>query len=301
MDFKKGADYTRDEIHNLYFGRPLPRPKKGSEGTGNWYTGYVRPKDTNDLIVFMNIGVAGRTGHDFPNEVKYESSENIITWHGKPGSHSKQETFKMIKEKKLTAHFFARWNNEDPFKYLGVGKNYNFKDGHPTKRKNGTPTTCIEVKLTCDDANHILSEDENFSGEITTPFAMEKYLEQFIIDNWHSLDLGKEYDLHEESIDGKRKKYRTDIGEIDIFALSKDKKEYLVIELKKGRATDKVVGQIQSYMGYIKEEIAKDYQEVKGLIIGLEDDLRLKRALSVNPNISFRRYEVKFELFKSTV
>ena len=96
MDFKKGADYTRDEIHNLYFGRPLPRPKKGSEGTGNWYTGYVRPKDTNDLIVFMNIGVAGRTGHDFPNKVKYESSENIITWHGKPGSHSKQETFKMI-------------------------------------------------------------------------------------------------------------------------------------------------------------------------------------------------------------
>ena len=40
----------------------------------------------------------------------------------------------------------------------------------------------MEVKLTCDD-NHILSEDENFSGEITTPLPMEKYLEQFIIDN----------------------------------------------------------------------------------------------------------------------
>jgi len=31
----------------------------------------------------------------------------------------------------------------------------------------------------------------------------------------------------------------------------------------------------------------------------LEDDLRIKRALKVAPNIEFYRYEVKFDLIKS--
>jgi len=37
---------------------------------------------------------------------------------------------------------------------------------------------------------------------------------------------------------------------IDILAVSKDQKELLVVELKKGRASDVVVGQIQRYMGF---------------------------------------------------
>tara|TARA_B100000886_G_C20285146_1_gene432980 strand:- start:42 stop:431 length:390 start_codon:yes stop_codon:yes gene_type:complete len=128
---------------------------------------------------------------------------------------------------------------------------------------------------------------------------MEKHLEEFIIGNWNSLDLGKENDLCEEQIDGKRRKFRTDTGEIDIFALSKDKKTYLVIKLKKGRASDKVVGQIQRYMGYIKEEIANSNQSVKGLIIGLDDDLGLRRALSFNSDIiQFKKYQINFDLIK---
>ena len=127
---------------------------------------------------------------------------------------------------------------------------------------------------------------------------MEKHLEEFIVENWQFLDIGKQYDLHEKYVDQKRKKYRTDIGEIDIFALSKDKKIYLVVELKKGRASDKVVGQIQRYMGYIKSEIANDQQKVKGLIIGLRDDLGLKHAISINPDIEFRKYQIRFDLIK---
>ena len=76
---------------------------------------------------------------------------------------------------------------------------------------------------------------------------------------------------------------------IDILAISKDNKTILVVELKKGRVSDNVVGQIQRYMGYAKEELAEDNQTVKGIIIGLEDDLKIKRALSVASNIEFYR------------
>jgi restriction system protein len=72
----------------------------------------------------------------------------------------------------------------------------------------------------------------------------------------------------------------------------------LVVELKKGRASDNVVGQIQRYMGYVKEELAEENQLVKGAIIALDDDLRIKRALSVTSNIDFYRYEISFKLKK---
>ncbi|MCS2894506.1 hypothetical protein [Parabacteroides faecis] len=51
-------------------------------------------------------------------------------------------------------------------------------------------------------------------------------------------------------------------------------------------------------MGYVKEELAEPNQEVKGIIIGLEADTRLKRALSVCTNIEFYRYQIDFKLFK---
>ena len=116
-EFNIGYEYTRDEVHMYYFGSPYPR-----KGTGNWTSGYVRPKGTDDLIIFMNINVAGRTGHDFPN--KYDPLKNTITWFGKPKTNSKQETFKMIQDGTLTAHFFARWDTTQPFKYLGVGTDF---------------------------------------------------------------------------------------------------------------------------------------------------------------------------------
>lgn len=92
--------------------------------------------------------------------------------------------------------------------------------------------------------------------------------------------------------------FPSDTGPIDILAISKDKQELLVVELKKGRVSDNVVGQIQRYMGYVKEELAENGQTVKGVIIGLDDDLRIKRALSVTNNIEFYQYKVNFTLYK---
>ena len=124
--------------------------------------------------------------------------------------------------------------------------------------------------MNCDDSENILlSDDQSINDSFN--FQMEKHLEEFIIENWNSLDIGKEFNLNEEYVDKRRKKFRTDTGEIDIFALSKDKKTFLVIELKKGRLNDKVVGQIQRYMGFIKSEVANKDQKVKGLIIGLKE------------------------------
>jgi len=130
-------------------------------------------------------------------------------------------------------------------------------------------------------------------------FALEAHLEEFLIQNWKQTDLGKQYDIFEEEGELVGQQYETDTGPIDILAISKDKAELLVVELKRGRASDSVVGQIQRYMGYVQEELAEDNQKVRGVIIALEDDLRIRRALKVATNIEFFRYEVSFRLFKA--
>lgn len=129
-------------------------------------------------------------------------------------------------------------------------------------------------------------------------FAMEKHLEDFLVQNWTQTDLGKEYDIFEEEGDKVGQQYSTDTGPIDILAISKDKKRLLVVELKKGRASDVVVGQVLRYMGYVQEELAENGQVVKGVIIAMEDDQRIRRALAVVPSIDFYRYQISFKLQK---
>jgi restriction system protein len=143
----------------------------------------------------------------------------------------------------------------------------------------------------------IISSDETI--EDPAIFALEKHLEDFLFANWKQTELGKDFDIYEDSGEPIGRQFPTDTGFIDILAISKDKKELLIVELKKGRASDNVVGQIQRYMGYVLEELAEDGQIVKGIIIALEDDNRIRRALAVTQNITFYRYQVNFKLFKA--
>jgi restriction system protein len=131
-------------------------------------------------------------------------------------------------------------------------------------------------------------------------FALEKYLEEFLVDNWSKTELGKRYDIYCDD-EGTQigRQYLSDTGPLDILAVSKDRTELLVVELKRGKASDSVVGQVQRYMGYIKDQVAEPPQTVRGVIIALEDDLRIRRALSVATNIEFYRYQVKFNLAKA--
>jgi len=134
--------------------------------------------------------------------------------------------------------------------------------------------------------------------ESTSQFVFEEHLEEFLIKNWNNTELSSKYDLYEEFGEMSGQQYPTDTGPIDILAISKDKKELLVIELKRGRASEKVVGQILRYMGYVKDELIEEGQSVKGMIIGFEGDLKLKRALSIASDIEFYRYSVDFKLIK---
>ncbi len=129
-------------------------------------------------------------------------------------------------------------------------------------------------------------------------FAMEKHLEDFLVKNWANTELGKEYDIFAEEGELVGQQYPTDTGPLDVLAIKKDKSELLVVELKRGRASDVVVGQVLRYMGFVMQELAEPTQTVRGVIIALEDDLRIRRALAMTPSIEFFRYQMTFKLVR---
>lgn len=174
------------------------------------------------------------------------------------------------------------------------------------KHSSGSIGTCCEITTYAEEIDKFINATAPATVVASSPeiedaseFALEKHLEDFLVKNWKQLDIGKKYDIFEEDGELVGQQYPSDTGPIDILAISKNKKTLLVIELKRGRASDIVIGQIQRYMGYVQDELLEPGQQVKGIIIGLEADNRLKRALSVCQNIEFYRYQIDFKLIKS--
>lgn len=173
------------------------------------------------------------------------------------------------------------------------------------QRSTGSIGTCCDVSSYGEELEQLIRREgptvlwaSTSDVEEPSEFALEKHLEDFLVKNWKHTALGKKYDIFEEDGELVGQQYPSDTGPIDILAISKDKRTMLVIELKRGRTSDVVLGQIQRYMGYVQEELLESGQTVRGLIIGLDADARLRRALRVCPNIEFNRYQIDFKLIR---
>lgn len=147
-----------------------------------------------------------------------------------------------------------------------------------------------------------LSESDEVSEDLEgvesyENFGLEKHLEDFLIENWDKLAVSKRYSILEENGDIIGQQFFTSVGIIDILARSHDGKEWLVIELKKGKTSDRVVGQILKYIGWVTEDLAGPNERVKGLIIAGDIDEKLRYALKTTKNIGMATYSVNFKLF----
>jgi len=126
-------------------------------------------------------------------------------------------------------------------------------------------------------------------------FYLEKYLEDFIVSNFQTIFKG-ELKIYEDADKNDGQQYGTDIGPIDILAFEPKSNSFVVIELKKGRPSDQVIGQILRYMGWVKQNLCLGGQSVKGLIICRDPDPKLSYALEMTNNIDVRYYSVSFKL-----
>ena len=90
--------------------------------------------------------------------------------------------------------------------------------------------------------------------------------------------------------------YFTDIGYIDILAQD-EKGNFVVLELKKGKPSDQVVGQILRYISWVKKNLCKESQSVSGVIIVGEVDKKLEYSVGEVKNIiKIKKYSIDFGL-----
>jgi restriction system protein len=131
--------------------------------------------------------------------------------------------------------------------------------------------------------------------EDPSAFVLEKYLEDFIVSNFETIFKGKLH-IYKDTEGNEGQQYGTDIGPIDILAVEPHSKSFVVIELKKGRPSDQVIGQILRYMGWVKKNLCNEGQPVKGLVICRDPDEKLSYALDMTNNIGIQYYSVSFKL-----
>ena len=131
-------------------------------------------------------------------------------------------------------------------------------------------------------------------------FSMEKHLEDFLVGNWESTILSKDFGL-EVLTDDKtgetigQQYYAGPRHRIDLLCRNKKNGGYTVIELKRHKTSYEVVGQVQTYMGWVAQNLAKG-TPVDGIVISHEIDEDLRDALYVVPNVKCFVYQVSFQL-----
>ena len=147
------------------------------------------------------------------------------------------------------------------------------------------------------EGSSLQSVDSELAEPIEDPnaFVLEKYLEDFIVSNFEMIFKGA-LQIYEDAEGNIGQQYTTDIGQIDILATESKSGSFVVIELKKGRPSDQVIGQILRYMGWVKKNLCKQGQTVKGLVICRELDTKLSYALEMTNDIDVRYYNVSFKL-----
>jgi hypothetical protein len=126
-------------------------------------------------------------------------------------------------------------------------------------------------------------------------FPLEGHMEDFLVSNWEKAALGKTLSLHVEDEESATQ-YSTGVGPIDILARDKANHDWIVIELKRGKSSDAVVGQLLRYMGWVKKHKATGSENVRGIIITSAPDDRIKYAMLASQGVSFYTYRVSFDL-----
>jgi len=245
----------------------------GMSTSNGYYPVYLYYKDSKSLILAYGISETSEFSSNWPLDIQ-EQNPKIIDVISNPARYGDSFVFK---EYKVSIDNGVVLLSQDSKGLSDEELSSDLNSIFMTYKK----TLDLEVK----DESSLVS-----SGL----FYMEKQLEDFIIENWESTQLGKELELIFEEGNLKSQQYRTDIGPIDILARSRTSGEYVVIELKKNQSSDDTVGQVLRYMGWVREKL-KD-EKVRGVIVAGKYDEKLDYARKMIPGLEVFIYEVNFNL-----
>jgi hypothetical protein len=167
--------------------------------------------------------------------------------------------------------------------------------GERTLPPPGTPIEspiAAPADMSADAVDAVAEEAE----EAQTDFVLERYLEEFLLSNWTRVNWGRRLKL--DDADGPESGHQrsTPVGRIDFLCVDLDTNALVAVELKRGRPSDQVVGQVARYLGWLREHRAQPGQAVEGVVIAHDISDKLRYAASAVPGVSLLEYRVDFSL-----
>jgi len=180
-----------------------------------------------------------------------------------------------------------KWSIEKTGKLLGEAKNTTSIDIKLAKKLEEYPEL-----LKCKNKTTARTKVEEIETggkliHIFKKFEYEPQLRDYLAEKWNEISYFQGWEL-------KGKEYHPDKSLdlfIDLLAYDHKNSKWIIIELKKGNSPDKTVGQTKTYIGWVKENLAKNDEQVKGIIIsGYPPNKRLGLAISATSDIKHKIY-----------
>lgn len=137
--FTFAETYSRAQVADLI---GMPKERQG----GNWMTGY--DEWNGEYFVFCNIGVAGRSGHDYAN--RWDGKE--LAWFAKGRTRLGQREIEELVSGNFPVHVFWRAADRTPFAYAGIARAAEIYDESP-----------VRIVWTFDDVGRLARQNRNLS------------------------------------------------------------------------------------------------------------------------------------------
>lgn len=118
-----------------------------------------------------------------------------------------------------------------------------------------------------------------------SPVKSEDDLQKYLEKNWQKTKLGRDWTLY-----GSGKFDTHKVGIMDLLAHHKSEPRWLVVELKRDQSSDKTVGQLLRYMGWVKQHLAKNDEVIHGLVVLKRATSEILYALECVPDVKLMRY-----------
>jgi hypothetical protein len=122
----------------------------------------------------------------------------------------------------------------------------------------------------------------------------ERGIEELLFRNWRATAFYKELGIElasreQHGLPGRQ--VLTPVNAIDLLGFRESQREWWVIELKRGRPADAVVGQISRYLAWLMEDRRSRGETVVGAIVAGSVDPKLRYAVRANERLSLWTYD----------